>query len=208
MEKSGLTENKTLIAALYKFVPLEDYTELRPRLESRCQELGIRGTLLLAAEGINGTIAGAEAGIREFLSFLKTDPRLADLVHKESWATDMPFLRLKVKLKKEIVTLGVPGIDPTKVVGTYVKPADWNAVISDPEVVLIDTRNDYEVEIGTFEGAIDPKTDSFTEFPQWTREAPELKGRKKVGHVFAPVESVVRRRPPSSWKRGLKRCFT
>ena len=180
MEKQENTEGKTLIVALYKFVSLEDYVELRPRLESRCQEWGIRGTLLLAKEGINGTIAGSESSIRSFLDYLRTDPRLVNLAHKESWAEAMPFLRLKVRLKKEIVTLGVEGVDPTKVVGTYVKPQDWNAIISDPDVVLVDTRNDYEVEIGTFQGAIDPKTDSFTEFPQWSREAPELKGRKKV----------------------------
>ncbi len=172
--------SRVLVAALYKFVRLEDYEALRDPLFARADAAGIRGTLLLAEEGINGTIAGPEAGMRDFLAWLRADPRLADLIHKESWTDDLPFLRLKVRLKREIVTLGVPGIDPTAQVGTYVAPKDWNALISDPDVVLVDTRNDYEVEIGTFKGAIDPKTDSFTDFPAWTQSAPELKGRTRV----------------------------
>lgn len=172
--------NGVLIASLYKFVPLMDYKELRPRLEKKCEDAGIKGTLLLAEEGINGTLSGKEEALRGFLEYLRSDPRLEDLKHKESRAPEMPFLRLKVRLKKEIVTLGVDGIDPTTRVGTYVKPKDWNALISDPDVVLVDTRNDYEVEIGTFKDAIDPNTTSFTEFPEWTQNAPELRGKKKV----------------------------
>ncbi len=172
--------SQVLIAALYKFVPLEDYTELRAPLLAKCEEYGIRGTLLLAAEGINGTLAGPEEGMRNFLAYLRSDERLASLIHKESWADELPFLRLKVRLKKEIVTIGLPEVDPNAIVGTYVKPKDWNALISDPDVVLVDTRNDYEVKIGTFQGAIDPLTESFTEFPEWTKEAPELQGKKKV----------------------------
>ena len=172
--------SRVLIAALYKFVPLHDHTELRTPLFDRAEAAGIRGTLLLAAEGINGTIAGPEAGMRSCLAWLREDPRFADLIHKESWTDDMPFLRLKVRLKKEIVTMGVPGVDPNALVGTYVQPKDWNALISDPDVVLIDTRNDYEVEIGTFQGAVDPKTDSFTDFPAWSKQAPELQGKTRV----------------------------
>lgn len=171
---------RVLIAALYKFVALDDYTNLRAPILEQAEASGIRGTLLLAAEGINGTIAGPEASVRAFLAYLRSEPRLADLVHKESWAEEMPFWRLKVRLKKEIVTIGIPEVDPRQRVGTYVKPRDWNALLSDPDIVLVDTRNDYEVEIGTFRGAINPNTNSFTEFPQWTREAPELRGRKKV----------------------------
>lgn len=172
--------SRVLIAALYKFVPLHDHAELRTPIFERADAAGIRGTLLLAAEGINGTIAGPEAGMRSFLAWLREDPRFADLNHKESWTDDMPFLRLKVRLKKEIVTMGVPGVDPNALVGTYVQPKDWNALISDPDVVLIDTRNDYEVEIGTFQGAVDPKTDSFTDFPAWSKQAPELQGKTRV----------------------------
>jgi UPF0176 protein len=171
---------RVLIAALYKFVALDDYTDLRAPILEQASAGGIRGTLLLAAEGINGTIAGPEAPVRAFLAYLRSEPRLSDLVHKESWAEEMPFWRLKVRLKKEIVTIGIPGVDPTNRVGTYVKPRDWNALLADPDVVLVDTRNDYEVEIGSFRGAINPNTTSFTEFPQWTRDAPELRGKKKV----------------------------
>lgn len=171
---------RVLIAALYHFVTLEDFEALRPVVFARASKAGIQGTLLLAREGLNGTIAGDEPEMRQFLAWLRADPRLAGLVHKESWADEMPFVRLKVRLKKEIVTIGLPEVDPTALVGTYVKPKDWNALISDPDVVLVDTRNDYEVDIGTFKGAIDPRTASFTEFPAWSQVAPELKGRKKV----------------------------
>ncbi|MEC8024343.1 MAG: rhodanese-related sulfurtransferase [Myxococcota bacterium] len=171
---------RTLIAALYKFVSLDDYVTLRDEFYHRANALDLRGTLLLAHEGINGTIAGEESELRSFLKYLREDPRLADLVHKESWAETMPFLRLKVRLKKEIVTIGLPDVDPTERVGTYVKPKDWNALITDPDVVLIETRNDYEVSIGTFSGAIDPKTQSFTDFPAWSERAPELQGQKRV----------------------------
>ena len=174
------TMPNVLVAALYKFVALDDYIELQAPILARAKEAGIRGSLLLAQEGINGTIAGPEHKLREFLDYLRSDPRLSDLVHKESWTDDMPFLRMKVRKKKEIVTIGLPDVDPTKLVGTYVKPKDWNALISDPEVVLVDTRNDYEVEIGTFQGAIDPQTTSFGEFPDWTKSAPELQGKTKV----------------------------
>ncbi len=170
-----------LVAALYKFVSLPTFEELQAPLLEVCEKNGVKGTLLLASEGINGTIAGPEAGIRTLLAYLHNMPEFADLVHKESWAEDAPFLRMKVRLKKEIVTMGVPGTDPNSIVGTYVKPQDWNALISDPDVVLVDTRNDYEYEIGTFKGAVDPETETFREFPQWEKDNEEmLRSKKKV----------------------------
>ena len=156
-----------LTAALYKFVALPDYVALKAPLLAMCEANQVKGTLLLASEGINGTIAGPESGVRAVLAHLHADPRLAALEHKEAWADEPPFLRMKVRLKKEIVTLGVPGVSPTLMAGEYVKPDDWNALISDPDVVLVDTRNDYEVDIGTFKGAIDPRIKTFADLPAW-----------------------------------------
>jgi UPF0176 protein len=169
-----------VVAALYKFVSLPDFHELREPLLDHCLAQNIRGTLLLAEEGINGTVAGSREAIDSLLAYLKADPRLADLSHKESFDSSQPFYRMKVKLKKEIVTMGIDGIDPNEVVGTYVKPKDWNALISDPDVVVIDTRNDYEVEIGTFKGAVDPKTESFRQFPEYVRQNYNPAKHKKV----------------------------
>jgi UPF0176 protein len=159
-----------VVAAIYKFVKLSNYAELRAPLQAKCDELNIMGTLLLAQEGINGTVAGTRANIDQLLAYLRSDPRLADLPHKESAATIPPFYRMKVKLKKEIVTMGVAGINPTELVGQYVKPEDWNALISDPDVLLVDTRNDYEVEVGTFKGAVDPRITTFREFPEYVKK--------------------------------------
>jgi UPF0176 protein len=161
--------NSLVVAAIYKFVKLIDCASMREPLLARCDALGITGTLLLAEEGINGTIAGSRSGIDKILAYLRSDPRFADLEHKESFADHPPFYRMKVKLKKEIVTMGVPGIDPTEQVGQYVKPEDWNALISDPDVLLIDTRNDYEVGVGTFKGAVDPRITTFREFPDYVK---------------------------------------
>jgi UPF0176 protein len=161
--------NSLVVAAVYKFVKLSDCAALREPLLAQCDALGITGTLLLAEEGINGTIAGTRSGIDNILAYLRSDPRLADLEHKESTADHPPFYRMKVKLKKEIVTMGVPGIDPTELAGQYVKPEDWNALISDPDVLLIDTRNDYEVEVGTFKGAVNPRITTFREFPKYVK---------------------------------------
>jgi UPF0176 protein len=172
--------SQIVVAALYQFVSLENYREMREPLLNHCLQVGVKGTLLLAGEGINGTIAGSRQGIDSVLAYLTSDPRLARLQHKESLDSKQPFYRMKVKLKKEIVTMGVDGIDPNKVVGSYVKPADWNALISDPDVVLIDTRNDYEVEIGTFKHAVDPKTETFREFPDYVREHYDPARHKKV----------------------------
>jgi UPF0176 protein len=169
-----------VVAALYKFVTLEDYVNLREPLLEVMQANGVKGTLLLANEGINGTVSGTRAAIDALLAWLRSDPRLVGVDHKESYCDEQPFYRTKVKLKKEIVTLGVPGVDPNKQVGTYVEPKDWNALISDPEVLLIDTRNDYEVAIGTFEGAVDPKTATFREFPEYIKAHFDPSRHKKV----------------------------
>ena len=166
-----------LTAALYKFIELPDYAALQAPLLACCEAHAVKGTLLLAAEGINGTIAGPESGVRAVLAWLRSDVRLAALEHKESWTDVRPFYRMKVRLKKEIVTMGVPDVHPALMAGQYVKPAHWNALLADPDVVLVDTRNDYEVEIGTFEAAINPNTHSFTELPGWV-EREMLEGGK------------------------------
>jgi UPF0176 protein len=159
-----------VIAAFYKFVPLLDWVDLQPVLLKYCQAQDIKGTILLANEGINGTIAGSRQAIDRVLAWLKADPRLADLDHKESMSQTLPFKRLKVKLKREIVTLGKPEANPAVQVGTYVTPSEWNALIADPEVLVIDTRNDYEVTIGTFQRAVNPQTTSFRDFPDYVQQ--------------------------------------
>ena len=169
-----------IVAALYKFAKLNDYKEFQPKLLNFCVAHNIKGTLLLAEEGINGTVAASREEIDALIHFLKQDQRLADLEHKESYAHETPFYRMKVRIKKEIVTLGVAGIDPNYKVGTYIKPQDWNAIISDPDVIVIDTRNDYEYDIGTFKGAIDPKTTTFREFPEYVSKNLDANKHKKV----------------------------
>ncbi|MDC5852914.1 rhodanese-related sulfurtransferase [Vibrio europaeus] len=169
-----------VVCALYKFVQLENYTDLQKPLIALMDKHRIRGTLLLASEGINGTVASSREGIDELLAWFKQDERLADIVYKESFDTKQPFNRCKVKLKKEIVTLGVEGIDPRHVVGTYVKPQDWNELISDPEVFVVDTRNDYEIEIGTFQNAVNPQTETFREFPEYVAKNMDPSKHKKV----------------------------
>jgi UPF0176 protein len=164
---SGLHPIK--VAALYRFVAFETPEKLQQIIQAECDLFGVKGTILLAHEGINGTIAGKPDVINSIVEFLRGLPGCAGLDVKYSHAAQIPFYRMKVRLKKEIVTLGVEGIDPNQEVGTYVQPEDWNALISDPDTVLIDTRNDYEVAIGTFEGAVDPGTQSFSEFPEWFR---------------------------------------
>jgi len=168
--------SKIVVAALYQFTPLPDFQVLQPRLKAFCREEGIKGILLLAEEGINGTVAGTREAIDKLKAFLES--RFNGLEYKESWADELPFHRMKVRLKKEIVTLGVPGVDPSQRVGTYVDPQEWNALISDPDVLLLDTRNSYEVEIGTFRDAINPKTDSFSEFPSFVKTLDKTKHRK------------------------------
>lgn len=169
-----------VISAMYKFVTLEDYEALRaPLYETMCKH-DIRGTLILAKEGINGTVAGTKEDILALHDWLANQPGLDNISHKESFHHEIPFNRVKVKLKKEIVTMGVDGIDPLDAVGTYVKPKDWNAVISADDVVVIDTRNDYEIEIGSFEHAINPKTKSFREFPEYVKKNLNPNQHKKV----------------------------
>ncbi len=159
-----------LTAALYKFVELPDFAELQAPLLAVCEAQDVRGTLLLAGEGINGTIAGPDQGVHAVLAFLRRDPRLADLTHKASYSEKLPFYRMKVRLKREIVTMGVPGINPSRMAGRYVKPQDWNALLADPDVVVVDTRNSYEVAIGTFKEAVNPQTQRFSDLPGWVRQ--------------------------------------
>lgn len=167
------------VAALYRFARLDNFADLKAPLAAFCCGRGIKGTLLLAREGINGTVAGSEEAIIALIDHLNAIPELAGLEVKYSVAADMPFHRMKVRLKKEIVTMGVEDVDPRHSVGTYVEARDWNALISDPDTILIDTRNDYEVAIGTFQGAVDPATQSFRAFPQWVRDhRDDLDGRK------------------------------
>ncbi|MEH6452739.1 MAG: rhodanese-related sulfurtransferase [Psychromonas sp.] len=172
--------SNTVVCALYRFVTLSDYEQVQPKLLAVMQANNIKGTLLLASEGINGTVAGSRKDIDILIAWLKSDLRLNNLTTKESYVDENPFYRTKVKLKKEIVTMGVQGIDPKRSVGSYVKPKDWNALISDPEVLLVDTRNDYEISIGTFENAVDPKTTNFREFPAYVKQNLDPNKHKKV----------------------------
>jgi len=169
----NLTEQKSggfLVAAFYRFVRLPDYRELREPLQRLCEELRLLGSILLAEEGINGTVSGADTDIAKLFESLRADPRLADLHYKESRANEQPFYRMKVRLKAEIVSMGIAGVDPNRVVGEYVSPEDWNALISRKGVRLVDTRNHYEYHLGTFKGAEDPNTASFRDFPKWAAE--------------------------------------
>lgn len=168
-----------IVAALYHFTRFPDPATLRGPLLQLCTAQGVKGSLLLAQEGINGTVAGPRAGIDAVLAHLRALPGCAALEHKESYAEDMPFGRMKVKLKREIVTMGKPDVDPVARVGSYVAPQDWNALIASPDVALIDTRNDYEVGIGTFEGAVDPDIRTFRDFPEWWEEhKDEYRGKR------------------------------
>jgi UPF0176 protein len=172
------------VAALYQFVSLPDFREIRDPLHAICSDLGIRGTLLLAEEGVNGTVAGTEEGIDALVVELQQGPlfhgRLDNLELKFSTASDMPFGKMKVRLKKEIVTLGDPQTDPTRQVGTYVSPAEWNKLIESPDVILLDTRNDFEVEMGTFKGAVDPRIRKFSEFKDFVKKELDPSRHKKV----------------------------
>lgn len=176
----GQNTSGIVIAAMYKFVALPDFEALREPLLDFCQANDIKGTLLLAKEGINGTVSGSRAGIDALLGYLRQDERLKDIEHKESYDASQAFYRMKVKLKKEIVTMGVEDIDPNHVVGTYVEPKDWNALISDPEVFVVDTRNYYEYNIGTFDGAVNPETTTFREFPDYVAQNMDKSKHKKV----------------------------
>lgn len=172
--------SKFVVAALYRFVQLDDYEDLQKPIHDQMVEYGVCGSLLLASEGINGTVSGSREAIDQLLNYLRDDPRLSSLEVKESFALEAPFKRTRVRLKKEIVTMGVDGINPNDSVGTYVDPKDWNKLISDPEVTLIDTRNDYEVAIGTFEGAMNPETGSFRQFPAFVDNELDPQKHRKV----------------------------
>ncbi len=158
-----------VVAALYAFRDLEDYAELRQPLRDVAEAHGVFGTLLLAREGVNGTIAGSRQGIDAVLAHIKSWPGCSDLDWKEAETDEMPFLRLKVRLKSEIVTMGIEDLNPVEDAGIYVAPEDWNELIAQDDVIVIDTRNDYEVAIGSFEGAINPQTETFRQFPQWSK---------------------------------------
>jgi UPF0176 protein len=170
-----------LTAAFYQFVALPNFEARKAPLLAMCEQRNVKGLILLASEGINSTIAGAADDVRAVLAYLRADPLLANLQHKESWSDKPPFHRMKVRLKKEIVTMNVPGISPTEMAGTYVKPADWNVLIADPDVVVVDTRNDYEVEIGSFAHAINPQLKTFAELPAWLDQADQLTDVNKSG---------------------------
>jgi UPF0176 protein len=163
-------KNEILVAALYKFVEINDLPSLQDNLYNICEENNIMGTILIADEGINGTISGKHNEIKETISSLTSDDRFSNIEIKYSSTEKQPFHRMKVRLKKEIVTIGLPEINPNKKVGKYVKPEDWNKLISDPNVVVIDTRNKYETKIGSFQNALDPETSSFREFPDWVKK--------------------------------------
>lgn len=164
------TGRPEVVAAFYKFVALDDLAGLQAELEAVCREAGVQGTILLAREGINGTVSGRQEAIAALFALFARKQALAHIQAKFSFAHAAPFHRMKVRLKKEIVTMGQPSVDPTGGVGTYVKPGDWNALIRDPETLVIDTRNDYEVAIGKFDHAVDPRTATFREFPEWVRD--------------------------------------
>lgn len=170
---------QTVVAALYKLTPLSNLPALKMQLQQACSDAGLCGTLILAPEGINGTVAGSRAGIDKVLGDIRAIPGCGDLNTKDSFAAEPPFYRMKVRLKSEVIPMGVPSLDANALAGTYVEPENWNALIADPDVVLIDTRNHYEVEIGSFPGAINPETTSFREFPDWFDRQTELHDKRK-----------------------------
>ena len=180
MEPQENIVNQLLVATFYKFTKIEDLATLQESIESCCIENDVRGIVLLATEGINSTIAGPRNGVLAVLEFLRKDPRFDGLTWKESIAKEQPFRKLRVRLKKEIVTMGVPGIDPERLAGTYIKPEDWNDLISDPDVIVVDTRNDYEVEIGTFKDAVNPDITSFGELPEWIKNNIDIQTQPRV----------------------------
>ena len=172
--------SEVVIAALYKFVDIDDTEQLRKKLLERCKSLEIKGTFILSGEGINGTVAGVKESIDSIIDYLKADKRFEDIECKFSADEKIPFYRIKVKIKDELIPIGMEGVDPRKNVGKYVNPSDWNSLINDPETLVIDVRNDYEVEVGTFRGALNPRTQNFREFPEFVRENLNPNKYKKV----------------------------
>ena len=204
------TSRKVRVAALYRFARLDAYSELRTPLEDVCRAQGIRGTLIIAPEGINGTIAGSAKGIDCVLAHIRSWPGCAELDVKFSAAETIPFHRMKVRLKSEIVTMGQPGIDPATGAGTYVDPQDWNALMDDPDTIVIDTRNAYEVAVGTFTGSTDPQTASFREFPEWFRgERQRLLGAGKQPRVAMFCTGGIRCEKASAFlkQNGVEEVF-
>ena len=180
MSENLPNQDLIVVAAFYKFVRLADYKSLRLPLLTQCETGNLKGTILLAEEGLNATVAGPRKGIDELLDYLKSDPRFSDLTHKGSYVNEMPFYRMKVRLKKEIVSMGTAGVAPDKSTGIRVDPEDWNAFISDPETLVIDTRNQYECEIGAFKNAVLPNTKTFREFPRYVNETLDPEKHKKI----------------------------
>lgn len=178
--KAEYCSKNIVVAAFYHFTDLPDYESLREPLKDFCDTHQLKGTILLAKEGINSTIAGSREAIDALLNYLHSDPRLQGLEHKESYCEGIPFQRMKVRLKKEIVTMGLPDIDPRYRVGEYVEPKDWNALIADPAVLVIDTRNIYEVDLGTFQKAVNPNLETFAEFPKYVQEHLSNEKNQKV----------------------------
>jgi UPF0176 protein len=172
--------SRFIVCALYKFVSLDNYRELQAPLRQLMLDHHVRGTLILADEGINGTVAASRQGIDALLNGLRQDSRLANIDFKESTTSTLPFKRTRVKIKKEIVTMGVPGIDPRHTAGTYLNPTEWNQLLSDPDVLLVDTRNDYEYQVGTFRNAVNPQTVSFRELPRYVREHLDPEKHRKI----------------------------
>ena len=167
--------NNICIISFYKFIRILDIDKLKIEIENICKKFETNGTILIAPEGINGTIEGSKVNIEQFINNLKTDIRFEDLDPKFSYCSKDSFNRMKVRLKKEIVTIGDTKINPNKKIGKYIDPLDWNSVLSDPDTIIIDTRNEYEVSIGSFKGSINPKTKSFREFPIWAEKNLKLK---------------------------------
>ncbi len=195
-----------LIATFYKFVELSDYEDLQAVFLTAAEERGIRGSILLAREGLNATISGMQGPLESFLTFLRTDARLADLECKYSVASEQPFKKMKVRLKREIVALGQERVDPLKKVGTYIEPREWNELVSQEDVILIDTRNVYETVIGTFKGAVDPYLDRFRDFPEYVQEHLDRNKHKKVA-MFCT--GGIRCEKASSWmlEQGFENVY-
>ena len=205
----GGTALRFFTASFYKFVALPDHAALQAPLQAVCLAHRVKGLVLLAPEGINGGLSGAAADVQSVIDHLRQDPRLADLAPKMAWAKQPPFHRMKVRLKKEIVTMGVPGIDPALMAGTYVAPKDWNALIADPDVLLIDTRNGYEVALGTFEGAITPTSTTFLNCPLGCLRpllcGPQA-GRHPRWRCFAPAVFAAKNPRHGCARWALPRC--
>lgn len=176
----GLNMKDTIIASFYKFVPLEDFESLRAPILTKMHEVGIKGTIILAQEGINGSFAGLREQISVFYSFLREDVRFADIRFKETFDHQNPFDKSKVKLRKEVVTMGVPQVDPLKMAGIYLSPEQWHELIQDPDVIVLDTRNDYEYELGRFKNSVNPNIENFREFPEFVQKYLSDKKDKKI----------------------------